>query len=85
MRINPQLLGHYHVYSETQAETMYDVELLANNGNGRCTCQDWQMRIGPYLERSEDPPRRFCKHIIACREYFLDDVIKRMIAASLVE
>lgn len=87
MRVIPQPQAfHFLVPSEDVGqERMYDVDLLACEGNdgvpqGRCTCADWMNRIGPFLERNEDPPRRFCKHIIACREVMMDTVARISLA-----
>lgn len=69
--------GSYHVPSERKKGITYAVDVLGSGGEGHCTCDDWMIRIGPYLERHEDPPRRFCKHIAACRDDFLDFVISQ--------
>ena len=81
MHLIPQpQIGHYLVPSERDPETLYDVDLMAYNGAGHCTCDDWLHRIGPPIERGEIPARRFCKHIIEAREHFTDLIIERTLA-----
>lgn len=92
MRVIPQPQPfHFLVASEDpKTELMYDIDLLANEDakgvpQGHCTCADWMNRIGPYLDRQEDPPRRFCKHIIACREVMMDTVTAQTLANMKAE
>lgn len=75
--IHQPQIGHYLVHSESQLETLYDVDILAHEGQGHCTCPDWLNRIGPAIDRGELPARRFCKHIIEAREHFADLCIER--------
>ncbi len=64
--------GQYVVTSESKEGTIYDVDVLAHNTEGHCTCADWANRIGPCIERGEKPARRFCKHVALAREDMLD-------------
>lgn len=78
MRVIPQhQAGHYRVESATKEEVEYDVDVLAYEGEGHCTCPDWMHRIGPELDAGRVPARRFCIHIIAARDVFTDLVIER--------
>ena len=89
MRLNSQTqIGHYLVTSEKQGkDTVYDVDLLAYEGYGHCTCQDFMYRVLPKLEKADplDPPTHRCKHLILCRESFTDEIIKRMLANMKAE
>lgn len=72
-------LGRYKVESESNSDVAYVVDLLAYNGKGQCSCDDWSFRIGPALEREEEPTHFYCKHIIAAREEFASLVIAKLI------
>lgn len=74
-------LGRYLVESEA-GKPPYLVDLLAWDGEGECTCQHWQYRIGSALRNELPPPIRFCKHIEAARDTLLDSVISKMISMS---
>lgn len=63
----------FRVQSEADARRYYLVELDANRNAGECDCPQWKIRIGPLIENDyQRKLRRRCKHIIAAREYFLD-------------
>lgn len=89
MRLTGQTqIGHFLVTSEKQGkDTVYDVDLLAYEGYGHCTCQDFMYRVLPKLEKADpqDPPSHRCKHLILCREHFTDEIIKRMLANMKAE
>ena len=73
--------GRYLVMSENAKndDDHYLVDLMAFEKSGRCSCPDWEHRIGPSLREDIIPDRRYCKHIIAAREHMLDDVLTRML------
>lgn len=78
MRVIPQhQAGHYHVESATKEGVVYDVDVLAYEGEGHCTCPDWMNRIGPCLDAGTIPPRRFCIHLLEARDHFTDAIIAR--------
>ncbi len=55
------------------------VDISENNKNGRCACEDYSMRKHAMFLSSGGMPddRTRCKHIIAAREFALDDLIDR--------
>ena len=77
--------GRYLVTSERDITTSYVVDLLAYEGEGECSCDDWTHRIGGHLKAGTTPPRRFCKHIESARAVFVDAVIRRMIEVAKKE
>lgn len=76
---HPDGLGTYLVESDNPKAPPYLVDLLANDGEGQCTCADWDFRIGKYLRDEMPPEKRFCKHLVAAREVMLDHVISVML------
>jgi hypothetical protein len=42
----------YYVHSETVGNETHVVDLASNNGNGECSCTDFQMRRGPNLNKN---------------------------------
>lgn len=79
--------ARYLVMSEhpKSGDDHYLVDLLAFEKSGRCTCPDWEHRIGPMLREGMIPDKRYCKHIIAAREAFCDDVLDRMLELQIVQ
>ena len=56
----------FYVWSETRPETVYVVELDNRQfPRGRCSCDDFQIRVEPFVRRGEIPERWVCKHIEA--------------------
>ena len=53
---------------------IYLVDICAERGNGRCSCEDFELRRLPALHRGEPGPHR-CKHIERAREFELDACI----------
>ena len=72
----------FHVRSDHDGKP-YRVELAAYGGNGTCECSDFQIRRRPMLERKE-VERSLCKHLRRAREYFVDELIKRMLQTGAV-
>lgn len=57
----------------------YLVELDAHHNNGQCDCAQFIMRCGPMLdERWASARWHRCKHIQAARDFFCDEVLKRI-------
>lgn len=77
-------VGRYFVASQSQ-EGKYLVDVLAYGGHGQCSCADWVYRIKPARDQGQEPPKRYCKHLAHAREYFTDEVIRRMLATALHE
>lgn len=65
----------YFVTSESNPRARYLVDLLANGGRGECSCRDFCCRCWPIVREGG---RATCKHVHACREYFLDTVLQAM-------
>lgn len=76
-------LFRYQVKNSFSGET-YLVDLLEYFGSGRCSCQDFNIRCAPGLERRFGPgePCR-CKHIRAARCYLGIELVERLIRNSL--
>lgn len=77
-RVNAHELLRYFVRSSTTREE-YLVDLAAYDGNGACTCKDFQCRIEPMLSRGEKPRRTHCKHLRAAREDLANALIQEFI------
>lgn len=70
----------FFVRSETTPRRAYRVDLLAHAGIGQCHCADWNTRRWPLIR---DGGRSACKHVIAAREAFLDDLLQHMAAQEV--
>lgn len=62
----------YWVQSESNPETRHLVDLFEN----QCGCADYVCRRRKYEQETGSPYR--CRHILACREHFLEDVLDAM-------
>jgi hypothetical protein len=50
--------------SDHDRETKYRVDKTAWHGHGACTCEDFQMRLQPFLKEGKTATARYCcKHI----------------------
>lgn len=60
----------------------YDVDLLFNNGLGRCDCIDWQTKRHP-RQRSgfTDPAHCYCCHIRTAHWFKIEDEKQKALAA----
>jgi hypothetical protein len=67
------------VASESDNDIKYLVDIGENDAFGKCTCQHFDFRIQPAINSSTRTIR--CKHITKAREFFLDNLIKRMVSA----
>jgi hypothetical protein len=73
-------IGRFTVPSASKPSERHMVDLLALNGNGRCSCEDFTCRKGPLLASGfpmGDKTR--CKHIKSARDLFLDTVIRQLL------
>lgn len=66
----------FEVTSEADLKIIYQVDLLAHDRNGFCSCMDFSTRHQPMVIREEGISR--CKHINFAREVALDDFLKRV-------
>lgn len=65
------------VGSGSRKRVTHLVDLAAYNGNGRCTCEHFTMTMEPELKKMKGPHNRYrCKHILAARHYFCNNMIK---------
>jgi hypothetical protein len=71
-------VGRLFVASQS-GQGKYLCDLLEFAGKGRCSCRDYEIRILPFRERGEVPPKAHCKHLHAAKLYFADEIIQRMI------
>lgn len=69
----------YRVHSEADPRRIYLCDLLENDGIGSCSCKDWSCRVGPLVKEGK---RAYCKHIVACRAHFLNQVLAAMAKAE---
>ena len=62
----------------------YLVDLSAFNGNGNCQCQDFQIRKLPELLKGAHGFGHvaMCKHIIRARDFFVDEIIQKLLASG---
>lgn len=74
----------FSVQSERNPLKRYRVDLLANNGNGACSCTDHATRRQPYLNAGGDGFDLVgkCKHTAKARRYFLKMLLKDMAASE---
>lgn len=68
--------GRYYVPSSNgPGVPPYLVDICANKGNGWCGCRNFDVVHGPAWQRGE-PGWHRCKHIVAAREFELDDAVR---------
>ncbi len=60
----------------------YLVDLAAFNGVGTCECIHFQIRLRPRIESGE---KQFCKHLVRARNFFVDEIIQKMLASGQVQ
>lgn len=77
VRAIPGETMRFHVESWEVPARPHTVDLLSWAGCGECSCKDWQVRRGPLI-KSGLREGVFCKHVIAARAYFLDDLLHTM-------
>lgn len=68
--------------SSSRPGQAHQVDIGAWHGNGSCTCEHFQFRILPQLQKwagSPNPGRSTrCRHILAARRSFTDGMIARI-------
>lgn len=74
-------VGSYFVASQS-GPGKYLCDLMEFEGKGRCSCRDFEIRILPFRERGETPPKAHCKHLHAAKLHFADDVIQRILSQA---
>lgn len=57
------------IQSESDPATYYAVDLMAYDGEGQCTCDDYMTRVEPSRKAGVKPVHRNCKHIRAAFEH----------------
>ena len=86
----------WYVHSETEGDAEHVVDLTENNGNGQCSCRDFETRCGPAFyrngkniipyERDEkgklNKDRTICKHINAVRNHLFNSLLPDMVKAE---
>jgi hypothetical protein len=70
----------WNVPSASRPGRTYRVDLLENNGHGRCQCVDHSTRRQPFLDvgGSGFDPRGSCKHVRRTRAFFLENLLKEL-------
>ena len=64
-------------YSKTQSDMAHIVDLL----DGECSCQNFQFRIKPLLDKgiiTKEEPVAKCKHMKIARDILCDQVIEKI-------
>lgn len=64
--------GRYHVKSLSETGT-HMVDLRNWDFRGECTCKDWEIRVGFFLKKDEEPQKPCCKHIHLARQKLVLD------------
>ncbi len=72
-------VGRYWVQSRSQPDQEHLCDLLYFDGNGKCSCQNFQFTCEPKLVRGAKPDKTLrCWHLRLAREVFLQDVLTVM-------
>ncbi len=73
--------GEKMVYGvlSSKGRKRYRVDLIAEGGFGRCECPDFGIRRWPNIKPGAEMGTRevLCRHLIAARNYFLNELLKR--------
>lgn len=86
----------YYVHSVSENNAEHIVDLSANNGNGECSCRDFETRRGPNFHRNGknivdymrddkgkvDTEATYCKHIQAVRNHLFNSILPDMVAGA---
>jgi hypothetical protein len=71
--------GHYRIWSSSQPEVAYSVDVTHYGGLGSCTCPDFTMRRLPRWRGVRKPYDSFrCRHLRRVRNHIMDQIIKYM-------
>lgn len=77
--IDPQSdTGNFLVQSESDASVSYIVDLMAYDGAGHCTCDDYSTRVGCFRAKEIEPIHKNCKHIRRCYEFVGEEFIRKL-------
>ena len=70
----------YDVPSSQNPRICYRVDLTAENGYSKCACVDWATRRWPNIKAGAPIGTRetMCRHVIAARNKFLNDLLVRL-------
>jgi len=80
-------LGRFYVESWERPNQPHMVDLLAHQGQGCCSCTDWQTRCRPNQKenpmafipygtaKAPNPERHACRHVTAARSLFLKEIL----------
>lgn len=74
--------ARWHVTSDSRPDETHVVDVLAFNGFGECSCEHFQYRMLPELQKAaagEHVTLSRCKHIEAAREAFADFMIQKLL------
>ena len=83
MPIDGELL-RFHVRSRTDSRVTYMIDLSSFDGNGVCSCDDFQFRKQPRLRAGAEPSDSLrCWHLRQARNYLLDVEVLPKLAARI--
>ena len=71
-------VSNFLIQSEADPSTYYRVDLLAYNGEGRCTCDDYCTRIEPHRSRQIEPVHKCCKHVRMAYEFLGREIMRKL-------
>lgn len=75
-----ETLGEYRIESESNPGVFYMIDLFAYDGEGSCTCEDYQYRIEPMRKADLKPVHEFCKHINRAYAHAGRDFVRALLA-----
>lgn len=83
MKIIPYENGYTFLVESRSRQGHHKVDLTEYRFNGECACEDFRMHClkiwrVTHTPRDEGEHRTRCAHIIACREWRLNDVLRRL-------
>lgn len=70
----------FRVASKSRPEIEHLVDLAGLNGNGECSCENFEFRLKPEIEKTGKIKR--CVHIEAARSALCDAVVERIIGMA---
>ena len=67
----------YRVESDRNPKITYRVDLLSNQGGGKCSCTDYSTRRQPFIDRGGDAwtPLGTCKHVLKARLHLIRELL----------
>lgn len=66
------------VQSESDPGSFYAIDLMAYDGEGSCTCDDYLCRVEPHRKAGVEPVHRNCKHIRMAFEFVGRELMNRL-------